>query len=93
MLLNNIRLARGPVSQRQRRRRHPRHPHRLKPHRLHKSRVAEPQIGAALLRRGRSEEFLESRIIPEWIEHRIQPEQGRSKRGVVSQWTCIRYRE
>ena len=37
--------------------------------------------------------FLEARILPERIEHRIEPEQRPSKRHVVSQWTCIRYEE
>ena len=31
-------------------------------------------------------EFLEARIIPERIEHRIEPEQRRSERHVASQW-------
>jgi hypothetical protein len=38
-------------------------------------------------------EFLEARIIPERIEHRIEPEQGRSERHVNSQWAFIWYRE
>ena len=36
-----------------------------------------PQL---LLRRGRGDEFLETRIIPKRIEHRIEPEQRRSER-------------
>jgi hypothetical protein len=34
-----------------------------------------------LLRRGRGDEFLEARIIPERIEHWIEPEQRRSERA------------
>src|SRR5678815_3926421 len=33
-----------------------------------------------LLRRGRGDEFLEARILPERIEHSIEPEQRRSER-------------
>jgi len=43
--------------------------------------------------RGRGDEFLEARIVPKRIEHRIELEQRRGKRHVVSKWTCIRYRE
>jgi len=34
------------------------------------------------LRRFRGDEFLETRIIPEWIEHRVEPEERGSKRCV-----------
>src|SRR5438876_757104 len=49
-------------------------------HSLHPSRSGDPQIGPALLRRERSDEFLEARIIPERVEHWIKPEQCRSER-------------
>jgi len=39
--------------------------------------VCAPQM---LLRRGRRDQFLEARIIPERIEHWIEPEQRGSKR-------------
>jgi hypothetical protein len=38
-----------------------------------------------IFRRGRGGEFLEARIIPERIEHWIEPEQRRSERHVLSQ--------
>ena len=38
-------------------------------------------------------EFLEARIIPERIEHWIEPEQGRSKRQVFGKRHVARYRE
>ena len=38
-------------------------------------------------------EFLEARIIPERIEHRIEPEQRRSKRHAFSQRAEARQRE
>ena len=38
-------------------------------------------------------EFLEARIIPERIEHRIEPEQRGSERHVCSQRASARYRE
>ena len=41
-----------------------------------------PKIRKPLLRRGRGDEFLEARIIPERIEHRIEPEQRRGERHV-----------
>jgi hypothetical protein len=44
-------------------------------------------------RRRRVNEFLEARIIPERIKHRIEPEQRRSKRHVGSEWTRVRDRE
>jgi len=40
---------------------------------------------------GRGGEFLESRIVPERIEHRIEPKQGRGERDIQSQW--VRNRE
>jgi hypothetical protein len=40
--------------------------------------VCAPQM---LLRRSRGDEFLEARIIPKRIEHRIEPEQRRSERA------------
>jgi hypothetical protein len=43
-------------------------------------------------RRGRGDEFLEPRILPERIEHRIEPEQRRSERP-GSQCARARYRE
>ena len=47
-----------------------------------------------ILRRGRGDEFLEARIIPERIEHRIEPEQRGSERHVLrSQRASIGYRE
>jgi len=42
-------------------------------------------------RRFRGDEFLEARIIPERIEHRIEPEQRRSERHVFGQRTGIGY--
>ncbi len=60
---------------------------------LHKSRVDELQIGAGSLRRGRSDEFLEARIIPQRIEHRIESKQRRSERPARSQRTSVRYRK
>src|SRR5438876_996340 len=44
-------------------------------------------------RRGRGHEFLEARIIPERIEHRIEPEQRWGERHVLSQRAIVRYRE
>src|SRR5260370_8877778 len=38
-------------------------------------------------------EFLETRIVPKRIEHRIEPKQLRSERHVRSQRTLARYRE
>ena len=38
-------------------------------------------------------EFLEARIIPERIEHRIEPEQRGSERHVCNQCAVVRYRE
>src|SRR5438552_9446293 len=46
-----------------------------------------------LFRRGQGDDFLEARIIPERIEHWIEPEQGRSERRVHSQRPLARYRE
>ena len=46
-----------------------------------------------LLRRGRGGEFLEARIVPERIEHRIEPEQRGSEWQAGGQWGFIRYRE
>jgi hypothetical protein len=46
-----------------------------------------------LLRRERGGEFLEARIIPERIEHWIEPEQSRSERHVQSEWAVTWYRE
>jgi hypothetical protein len=43
-------------------------------------------------RRGRGE-FLEARIIPQRIEHWIEPEQRGSKRQAKSQWASVRDRE
>src|SRR6266446_3249799 len=42
---------------------------------------------------GRGGEFLETRIVPERIEHRIEPEQCRSERHAPSQWASVRCRE
>jgi hypothetical protein len=51
--------------------------------------IATGYITAAFPRR-----VLESRIIPKRIEHRIEPEQSRSKRHVCrKRAVCIRYRE
>jgi hypothetical protein len=44
-------------------------------------------------RRGRGAEFLEARIIPQRIEHRIEPEQCGSERDVFNQRGKVRYRE
>ena len=44
-------------------------------------------------RRGRGDEFLEAEIVPEGVEHWIEPEQRRSERHVFSQWTTARHRE
>jgi hypothetical protein len=44
------------------------------------------------LRRGRRE-FLEALIIPERIEHWIEPEQRSRQRHVFSQWALVGYRE
>ena len=38
-------------------------------------------------------EFLEARIIPERIKHRIEPEERSSERHVLSQRAIVRYRE
>jgi hypothetical protein len=38
-------------------------------------------------------QLLETRIIPERIEHWIEPEQRRSKQHAVSEWARMRYRE
>ena len=46
-----------------------------------------------ILRRFRGGEFLEARIIPERIEHGIEPEQRRSKRQVFGKRPVARYRE
>jgi hypothetical protein len=43
--------------------------------------------------RGRGDKFLETRIVPERIEHWIEPEQCRSERHVCNQWASVRYRE
>src|SRR5947208_16124604 len=43
--------------------------------------------------RGRGDEFLDARIVPKRIEHRIELEQRRGRRHVVSKWTFIRYRD
>ena len=51
--------------------------------------VCAPQM---LLRRGRGDEFLETRIIPERIEHGIEPEQRRSERA-RRESASVRYRE
>ncbi len=59
-------------NQLQLRHRHHRRRHRLKRGRLRNSRADELQIRAGSLRRGRRDEFLEARIIPEWIKHRIE---------------------
>jgi hypothetical protein len=49
------------------------YPKLARTHRIEKSGVDELQIRPALLKLGRSDEFLEARIIPERIKHRIQP--------------------
>ena len=43
-----------------------------------------------LLRRGRDDELLEARIIPERIEHRIEPEQRRSERCAHTHCATVR---
>jgi hypothetical protein len=45
-----------------------------------------------LLRRGRGGEFLEARIIPEWIEHWIEPEQRGSERRKLSKKFALLFR-
>ena len=52
----------------------------LKPHRIRKSRVDELQIGGGSLRRGRTDEFLEARVIPQRIEHGIEAEERGGER-------------
>src|SRR6266487_6938390 len=47
---------------------------------------------ACLLRRGRGGELLEARIIPERIEHWIEPEQRGSERHSCTQGAGVRYR-
>ena len=49
----------------------------------------ELQTGAGSLRRGRGNEFLEARIIPQWIEHRIEPEKRRSERHACCQRSIV----
>ena len=50
--------------------------------------------GRSFLGRGRGDEFLEARIIPKRIEHRIEPEQRGSERGSAErQFTNVRDRE
>src|ERR1700736_7002565 len=44
-------------------------------------------------RRERGDEFLEAWITPQRIEHRIDPEQRRSKRPQKNSATSVRYRE
>src|SRR6266513_3419159 len=46
-----------------------------------------------LFRRGQADEFLETRIVPERIEHRVEPDQGGSERRVHSQRPLARYRK
>jgi hypothetical protein len=46
-----------------------------------------------VFRRGGGGELLEARIIPERIEHRIEPEQRRSERLVRSHFAPVRYRD
>jgi hypothetical protein len=46
-----------------------------------------------IFRRGRGDEFLEARIVPERIEHWIEPEQRSRQRHVFSQWALVGYRE
>ena len=52
----------------------------LKPLRIRKSRVDELQIGGGSLRRGRTDEFLEARVIPQRIEHGIEAEERGGER-------------
>jgi hypothetical protein len=44
-----------------------------------------------IFRRRRGDELLEARIIPERIEHRIEPEQCKRERRVRSQWATAWY--
>jgi hypothetical protein len=44
-----------------------------------------------LFRRWFGGEFLETRIVPERIKHRIEPEQRGSERDVRSQWASVGY--
>jgi hypothetical protein len=39
------------------------------------------------------EKLLETRIVPKWIERRIESKQRRSQRDVGSKYTAVRYRE
>src|SRR5204862_7056288 len=39
--------------------------------------------------RGRGDEFLEARIVPKRIEHRIELAQHQGNRHAVSKWSCI----
>src|SRR5882724_6966761 len=53
---------------------------------------ADSRFKLHILQRVRCE-FLEARITPKRIEHRIEPEKGRSKRRVFGQHANVRYRE
>jgi hypothetical protein len=68
----------------------------LSPTTLHREERAGLRRAALFVprfRRGRGGEFLEARVIPERIEHRIEPEQRRSERHVFVQCARARYRE
>jgi hypothetical protein len=63
---------------------------------LHESNVSAPSkdslISASVLLF--LAEFLKARIVPEWIEHGIEPEQRRSERTLpAAQRTFVRHRE
>ena len=57
----------------------------LRLRRLLQSSSAVRSLRLCVVRRGRADEFLEARIIPKRIEHRIEPEQRGSERHVCSQ--------
>src|SRR6266480_1572610 len=56
--------------------------------------AADTAASTGLLRLGFRDEFLETRVTPERIKHRVEPEQRRSKElRAHSQCASIRYRE
>ena len=57
--------------------------------------IADVRLALFILRVrcSRGDEFLEARIIPKRIEHRVEPEQRGSQRHVLSQRATVGYRE
>src|SRR6266513_4640664 len=56
--------------------------------------AASPQAATAnLFWRGGGDQFLEARIVAQWIKHWIEPEQRRSERRVCSQGRLVRDRK